>query len=205
MANRLFRFIIMLPVLIYVAIGTALAKDTVSPQSFVIFNTKCARCHEGQCSSRMCFQQGPGAANTHIRKNAGEVTDDVVGELYNALHQMKVNCAYCASPFKAPENGIWSKENIRLLSLSSRQGIFIPLGKLKPAKYALRLTFEKPTEFQIEILSQKFEPIMDERISHPDADMSLIFEVEETFEHYLRIRSKTPLIVNSLALKKSGR
>jgi hypothetical protein len=114
---------------------------------------------------------------------------------------MKNKCAYCSSPAKISSDGKWSKDDILLLSLSSRQGIFIPLGKLKASGYTLQLTLEKPESFRIEILSQHFEPLIDERFSSSNKKLKLSFMVEGASDHYLRIRSRSPLTLNSLELK----
>ncbi len=191
-------------VLLAFSFEPVLANETISTRSFVIFNTRCANCHEGECSSRMCFQMGAGEAAVHIRNYAGEVSDNTVEELYRALRHMKGNCAYCSSPAKIPRDGKWSKDDIRLLSLSSRQAIFIPLGKLKTARYALQFSFEKPVSFRLEILSQHFEPLIDERFSKSNRKVRLSFRVDRISDHYLRIRSRFPLSLNSLELKVVG-
>ena len=187
-------------ILLLFMVGSASAEEKVCTQSFVIFNTKCANCHEGQCSSRMCFQMEASDATVHIRRYAGEVADSVVRELYRALQHMKTKCAYYPSPAKVPNDGKWSKSDILLLSLSSRKGSFIPLGKLKAIKYTIHFVFEEPREFRIEILSQHFEPLVDERFVKPSKEMTVSFAVEKASEHYLRIRSKKALIITGLQL-----
>ena len=196
-------YVVLVTALLLVSFGAARAKEEISTQSFVIFNTKCANCHEGQCSSRMCFQMDPSGATTHIRNYAGDVSDEIVGELYKALRHMKKKCAYCSSPVKVPLNGKWSKDDILLLSLSSRRGIFVLLGKLKAVKYTIQLAFEEPKQFRVEILSQHFEPLVDEQFFKPDKEMTISFTVEEASDHYLRIRSKKPLTINGVELSES--
>ena len=56
-----------------------------SVESTVLFNTDCARCHEGECSGRLSFHLPPEAADQHIRRHGGELPAKQVRELYELL------------------------------------------------------------------------------------------------------------------------
>ena len=67
-------------------------------QSAVRFNTICVDCHEGECSGRLGFSLGPGAAYNHIRRYAGDVDDALARQLQALLVHMKRKCAYAPLP-----------------------------------------------------------------------------------------------------------
>jgi len=52
-----------------------------SVESTVLFNTDCARCHEGECSGRLSFHLPPEASDQHIRRHGGELPAKQVREL----------------------------------------------------------------------------------------------------------------------------
>jgi cytochrome c553 len=63
-------------------------------ESTVLFNTNCARCHEGECSGRMSFHLPREEADQHIRRHGGELPEAQVRELYDLLRYMKEECAF---------------------------------------------------------------------------------------------------------------
>jgi len=79
----------------------------VSPKSVVLFNTECARCHEGECSGRMTFHLPREAADTHIRRFGGEVSTERLGELFGLLRHMKESCAFHPLPLPLVRDGHW--------------------------------------------------------------------------------------------------
>ena len=65
------------------------AADRIPLESVVIFNTSCARCHEGEYSHGLSFCLPEDAADGHIRRYGGELSRGAVRQLaeFAALHE----------------------------------------------------------------------------------------------------------------------
>ncbi|MEA3418197.1 MAG: hypothetical protein U9Q90_02270, partial [Campylobacterota bacterium] len=102
--------------------------ENVSTKTAIIFNTLCAKCHEGECSGRLSFDTGSKAANSHIKRYAGDtnVSKGETKEFFTLLNYMKKECALFM-----PDNGRWKPENLSRFALPSNDSYFIPLGSLK--------------------------------------------------------------------------
>ena len=84
------------------------AADNISIESTVIFNTTCARCHEGECSGRMSFHLPEDAANQHIRRHGGDLSAERIQQLFRLLRYMKEECSFYPIPLALVNDQIWA-------------------------------------------------------------------------------------------------
>jgi len=132
--------------------------ENISIKTSVIFNTLCAKCHEGECSGRLSFDTGSKAASSHIKRYAGNtnITKDETKEFFSLLNYMKTECALWM-----PSDGKLKPENILRFALPSSKGYFIPLGVLKEGKYHIEIKLKDDIHFRVEVLSDHFEHFLD--------------------------------------------
>ena len=171
----------------------------VSTKTAVIFNTLCAKCHEGECSGRLSFDTGSKAANSHIKRYAGDinVSEGEAKEFFSLLNYMKKECALLM-----PDNGKWKPENLSHFALPSHDSYFIPLGDLKIGQYRLNIEIKEETLFRVEVLSDHLEPYLDQSVCPDRNERPLRFTIDESINAFLRIRSRKPLHIIALEIKK---
>ena len=167
--------------------------------SVIRFNTVCAHCHEGECSGRLSFSLGPEAVFSHIRRYAGGVDDTLAGQLYSALERMKRDCAY--APMAAPDlHRPLQREILDVYRDPVIGNYFVPLGELEPGRYRLTMRLEVPATLRVEVLNDRFEFLVDECFSCNCALLPITMEIDETAQHFLRLRSPTALRLEELEL-----
>ena len=173
--------------------------QNITLKNAVIFNTLCAKCHEGECSGRLSFDTGSKAASSHIKRYAGDISisKSEIKEFFTLLNYMKKECALLM-----PEDGKWRPENLSHFSLPSYEGYFIPLGVLKSGSYNLSIETKEDILFRVEILSDQFDHFLDQSTCSDEKEKKLNFKVDEAANIFLRIRSKKPLHITNLAIKK---
>ena len=173
--------------------------ENSSIKTSVIFNTLCAKCHEGECSGRLSFDTGSKAASNHIKRYAGDmnISKGETEEFFSLLNYMKTECALWM-----PHNGKWKPENLLHFALPSSKGYFIPLGVLKEGKYHLEIKLKNDVHFRVEILSDHFEHFLDISACPDDKKQILKFTIEKEVNTFLRIQSRRSLQIIDLNLKK---
>ena len=173
--------------------------ENISIRSSVIFNTLCAKCHEGECSGRLSFDTGSKAASSHIKRYAGDgnISIEETKEFFSLLNYMKLECALWM-----PKNGKWKSENISHFVLPSSKGYFIPLGVLKEGKYYIEIKLKDDMHFRVEVLSDHFEHFLDISACPEDKKDALQFTIKRSVNTFLRIQSRKPLQIIDLNLKK---
>ena len=172
--------------------------ENSSIKTSVIFNTLCAKCHEGECSGRLSFDTGSKAASSHIKRYAGDIniSKGETEEFFSLLNYMKTECALWM-----PDNGKWKPENLSHFALPSSKRYFIPLGVLKEGKYHLEIKLKNVVHFRVEILSDHFEHFLDISAC-PDGEKQILqFTIEKSVNIFLRIQSRKPLQIIDLNLK----
>ena len=176
----------------------------VSTKTAVIFNTLCAKCHEGECSGRLSFDSDSQAASSHIKRYTEEknISKGETKEFYTLLEYMKKECALWM-----PDNGRrkaenFSSENLLHFALPSQHGYFIPLGMLKYGKYSLYIKTKEDVLFRVEVISSLFEPLLDRAITSSGKDQRLLFNIDSPVTAFLRIRSRQPLNITALKIEK---
>jgi len=172
--------------------------ENISTKTAVIFNTLCAKCHEGECSGRLSFNTGSKAADSHIRRYADDIniSEGETKEFFSLLNYMKKECA-----LYMPDNGKWKSENLSHFALPSQKSYFIPLGTLKNGNYHLVIKIKEDVLFRVEVISNRLDPYLDQSISSNREELILPFTIDEPIDAFLRIRSRKPLHVIALEIK----
>jgi hypothetical protein len=174
-------------------------EQNISTKIAVIFNTLCAKCHEGQCSGRLSFDSGSEAASSHIKRYAvdTEVSKGEVDEFFTLLNYMKKECALLM-----PNNGKWKPENLSHFAVPSHDSYFIPLGTLKSGNYILNIKVKETACFRVEVLSNKLNPSLDQSLPSSSKEQNIDFTIDEKLDYFLRIRSRKPLNIETLEIKQ---
>jgi len=172
-------------------------KIDTTTQTSVIFNTLCAKCHEGECSGRLSFDTGSEAARHHISHYSGEanLTERKTREFFRLLNYMKKRCA-----IYMPEGGKWELKHLSHFALPSHKGYFIPLGTLKKGRYRLLIQTKEEIPFRLEILSDKIDSIYNQSIRSAKKGQMLHFSIERPTTTFVRIRSREPLHLITLEI-----
>jgi len=180
-------------------LSSAQKVEDSSIKTSVIFNTLCAKCHEGECSGRLSFDTGSKAASSHIKRYAGDVniSKGETEEFFSLLNYMKTECALWM-----PNNGKWEPENLIHFALPSSKGYFIPLGILKEGKYHIEIKLKDDIHFRVEVLSDHFEHFLDISACPDGKKQILQFIIKRKVNTFLRIQSRKPLYITDLNVKK---
>jgi len=180
-------------------LSSAQKVENSSIKTAVIFNTLCAKCHEGECSGRLSFDTGSKAAGNHIKHYAGDIniSREEIKEFFTLLNHMKTECTVWM-----PDVGKWNTKKLSSFALPSGKGYFIPLGSLKKGKYRLEIKMKEDIHFRIEVLSDKFEHFLDISAC-PNCEIEpLHFIIDRSSNTFLRIQSRKPLQIIDLNVKK---
>ena len=170
-----------------------------SIKTSVIFNTLCAKCHEGECSGRLSFDTGSKAASSHIKRYAGDtnISKGETEEFFSLLNYMKTECALWM-----PDNGRWKPEKLSHFALPSAKGYFIPLGLLKEGTYHIEIKLKDDIHFRVEVLSDHFDHFLDISVCPDGEKETLQFTIDKTVNTFLRMQSRKPLQIIDLNVKK---
>ncbi|HEC45882.1 MAG TPA: hypothetical protein ENI25_03580 [Epsilonproteobacteria bacterium] len=181
-------------------LSSAQKVEDSSTKIAVIFNTLCAKCHEGECSGRLSFDTGSKAANSHIRRYAGDtnISKGDTEDFFSLLNHMKKECELWM-----PDSGEWKPESLSHFALPSAKGYFIPLGLLKEGKYHVEIKIKDDIHFRVEVLSDHFDHFLD-KAACPDGEKeTLQFTIDKSVNTFLRIQSKKPLQIIALKVCRS--
>ena len=173
--------------------------ENSSIKTSVIFNTLCAKCHEGECSGRLSFDTGSKAASSHIKRYAGDtnISKGETEEFFSLLNYMKTECALWM-----PDNGKWKPENLSHFALPSSKGYFIPLGILKEGKYHIEMKLKDDIHFRVEVLSDHFEHFLDISACPDGKKQVLKFTIDKEVNTFLRIQSRRSFHIIDLNILK---
>lgn len=178
----------------------AAAQAPIPASSVVRFNTLCATCHEGECSSRLSFKLDPGATDSHVRRYTGDITAAAARELQALLEYMKLNCSYYAIDIPSPKDGRWRAELLQQLHAAEEKAYFVPLGTLAAGRYRFTLTFEKDAIVSVQLVSAAFEIAEQPSVKTQGGQAVVVLEAERSGDYYLRLRTEQP--ARLLALDK---
>lgn len=182
------------------------ATDTIQIESVIIFNTSCARCHEGQCSGRLTFHFPKRAAYQHISRFGGELSIETIRQLFELLRYTKEECSFYPLSVGLIQDRIWRSKMLGKLQSPSNQAYFVPLGLLEPGLYQLLLEgLTDNTNYCIEIINNEFDYFDIEKVNGESEKMSLQFQADERSEYYLRITSKKPVNLKRIELFASDK
>lgn len=192
--NILLIVIIMLPLSVF-------AVEKIQIQSATIFNTSCARCHEGECSGRMSFHLPKEAADQHIRRHGGELLQITVHELFELLRYMKEECSFYPFDLELVNDKKWYYDTLEKLKSPERQAYFMHLGLLEPGSYQLVFAEENHHyDFCVEVITEEFDFIDCEHEDETHRQKKVVFQVDERLEYFLRIRSQKPIKLKQVEL-----
>ncbi|RRS29828.1 MAG: hypothetical protein P794_10070 [Epsilonproteobacteria bacterium (ex Lamellibrachia satsuma)] len=173
--------------------------ENSSIKTAVIFNTLCAKCHEGECSGRLSFDTGSKVAGNHIKHYAGDIniSKEEIKEFFTLLNHMKTECIVWM-----PDAGKRNMKKLSLFALPSGKGYFVPLGSLQKGKYSLEIKLKEDIHFRIEVLSDKFEHFLDISACPNCEKEPLQFTIDRPANTFLRIRSRKTFQIIDLNVKK---
>ncbi|MEA2091260.1 MAG: hypothetical protein U9O83_02710 [Campylobacterota bacterium] len=174
--------------------------EDISAKTAVIFNTLCAKCHEGQCSGRLSFDTGSDAASNHIKRysDSSNISKGEIKEFFSLLNYMKKECLLLM-----PDDGKWEIGSLSRFALPSHKGYFIPLGVLKSGDYYLVIKTKESVRFRIEVISNSFDAYLDQTVCSNTKERLFNFTLDESLNSFLRIRSKEALHITALEIKKA--
>ena len=192
--------LLLLPALLW----TLPVQATDIPLATVVrFNTLCATCHEGECSGRLSFDSGIRATENHIRRHAGDVPPDVLGDLARLLVHTKQACSYYPMAIEIPKDGRWDSGTLALLHNAKENAWFVPLGHLPAGRYRATLRQNGPIEGVAQIISERFD-IADFPLHCPeDGQIAFVFAVDRGSFHFLRFRSTRNQALSSLEIRRA--
>ena len=179
----------------------AFASDNIRIESAVIFNTSCARCHEGQCSGRLSFHLPKDATDQHIRRYGGELSLETTRQLFELLRYMKEECSFYPFSLALAEDRVWDSDTLTKLQAPSKQAYFMPLGYLDPGLY--QLLFEGLNvniDACIEIIDREFNFIGKDDVDREDENKKTVFQANERSEYFLRITAREPISLTRVEL-----
>lgn len=172
-------------------------------ESVIIFNTSCARCHEGECSGRMTFHLPKSASDQHIRRHGGELSIETNRQLFELMRYMKEECSFYPLSIGLAQHRVWGSDMLGTLQTSSNQAYFVPLGLLEPGIYQLLLEgLSDNADYCIEIVNNEFEYFDKEKVNWGREIMGLQFHADVRSEYYLRITSNKPVSLKSIEFVK---
>lgn len=161
----------------------------VAIESTVLFNTDCARCHEGECSGRLSFHLPPEAADQHIRRHGGDLTQPQIRELFGLLRYMKEACAFHPLPFALARDGAWGPKILRRLRSPSGATYFLPLGTLSPGDHRILLeglgSNARPC---LELIDDDFDYLDGVELEPEEGGWLLRFRTDDAGDLFLRVK-----------------
>jgi len=180
------------------ALFSAEKVEGITTKTAVIFNTLCAKCHEGECSGRLSFNTGSRAAYGHIKRYAEDIniSEEETEGFFTLLNHMKKECELLM-----PDTKKWKLENLSRFALPSHKSYFIPLGILKNGNYHLTIETEEKALFRVEVISDHFDPYLDKSVCPDQKEQILAFSVDKSINAFLRIRSRKALHIVTLEVK----
>jgi len=168
---------------------------SISVETAIKFNTICAKCHEGECSGRLTFDDNAKVAFSHINRYIPNSSEIQATELFTILKHMKTQCVVFFPNTYLHDKTSWLKKELVQYSLPSKKSYFIPLGLLKKGMHKLRINTNKSQLYTIVIISKNFEIVLDEyRTSCKDIN-NLSYKVNDDNEYYLRVEGRNKFII----------
>ena len=175
-------------------------------ESVVIFNTVCAKCHEGQCSGRMSFDEARAASSDHIIRHYGAASDKawLRRELFLLLNHMKEKCAYYPMNTPLPPKRVWNAEMLDRMSTLLERNYFVPVGSLLAGDYRLELDLGTDARISLQLVSETFDTVVEDCYETVEKRMTIPFTITDPGNHYVRTYPRTPVRILRLAVVPDG-
>jgi len=193
-------FLLLLPVCVNAG------EDESFTESVVIFNTVCAKCHEGECSNRLSFENSPEAAASHILRHYPQATGKqwLQRELFVILAYMKEKCAYYPMHASIPADRVWDGSLLDRMTTTPERSYFVPLGPLSPGGYHIGLEFDQDVKLTIQLVSENFEMVVEEYFSASDRHLDIPFSIKGPGNYYFRMYPQESARIIRLAITATG-
>jgi len=173
--------------------------------SAVLFSTRCAHCHEGECSGRMSFLLAANAADQHIRRHGGDLPQETVQDLADLLRYTKERCAFYPIPLTLAQDGDWGRNTLDRLRDPDGTAYFLPLGHLESGAYRLWMDGMAPgMRVCAELIAADFDFVRHEGVAPSGERQGLRFQVEEPTEVFMRLRTQGPIVLTRVELIGPG-
>lgn len=172
--------------------GAPTLAATPTVESFVEFHTVCTNCHEGECSGRLSFDSGAGAARSHVERHLGTVSDSKLAQLFAMLRHVKETCSnYPQLPVRAAK-GVWPGEELAAWRNTLAGAYFIPLGILGAGHHGIVLEFGEPADGEARLVNDRMETLSEERLCRDKRKTIELVGQPERF-YYLHLKSRMAL------------
>lgn len=203
--SRIMTWATILLAILIISPSFVFATDDIQIRSAIIFNTSCARCHEGECSGRMTFHLPKRSAEQHIHRHGGELSKETSEQLFELLRYMKEECRFYPFSVGLAQDQMWDSDMLSKFRSPSSQAYFLPLGFLVPGLYELQLEgINDKANTCIEIINNEFDYFDKNNINWDNGKVTLQFHADERSEYFLRISNKKPIRLNNIKLIESG-
>lgn len=176
---------------------------SASIRSAVVFNTICAKCHEGECSGRLSFHQSRERSKGHIVRHypPADRNPEMQKGLFEILDYMKRNCAFYPVPLPDGPGLAWESEVLESYSLPLESQLFLPLGELAPGRYRLTLDLEKEARGRLNLVAGNFDLVAEECLDSSHRRIEFPFILEEPGAYYFRFYPRQPVRVLRMKLE----
>jgi len=181
-------------------------EDESFTESVVIFNTVCARCHEGECSGRLSFDNSHEPSTGHILRHYPQASGKgwLQRELFVILAYMKEKCAYYPMQTPIPPQRVWDGSLLDRMTTMPESSYFVPLGPLSPGGYHIGLEFDQDVKVTIQLVSENFEMEVEEYLSSGDRHLDIPFSIETPGNYYFRMYPQESARITRLAITATG-
>lgn len=180
------------------------AAEEIRLESVIIFNTACARCHEGECSGRLTFHLPRQASDTHIQRYSGKTDPSTTRQLFRLLGYMKAKCSFYPLPKGLSHDRSWNGAVLRKLRSPTRRAYFVPLGVLAPGRYRLLIDGVDNNPC-LEIITSEFDYLDTNDETSRGGEILLSFQVERRLAYFLRVTARKPLDIKRIELSGSDK
>ncbi len=178
------------------------AEDRNFTESVVIFNTICAKCHEGECSGRLSFDGAFEKSTSHILRYYGAASGKhgLQKELFDILNYMKGKCAYYPMRGSVPVRRNWGPEILDRFNILMKRNYFIPIGRFSVGSYHMALELERDTRASIHLISEIFETAIEDCFVSENKTINIPFTIEERGDYYFRMYQREPVRIIRLSI-----
>ena len=177
------------------------ASDAIPIAAAVVFNTACARCHEGECSGRMSLDLPRDAADEHVRRHGGALPDETVRQLGELLRYMKEQCAFYPLPLALATDRVWGQDSLDQLRSPAGTAYFLPLGRLGAGEHRLRIDGLEPgIRTCVDLVTADFDSVTPEAVTQEGEQRGLRFRIDTPVEVFLRITAERSITMTRAEL-----
>lgn len=183
--------------------GAAAEPPSVSTRAIVVFNTVCARCHEGECSGRLSFDESFARSRGHMARHypPAEQQEPLRRGLFTALAYMKDHCAYYPMPSKVPPGRTWNRDQLESLSTGDDSAWFVPAGRLAPGRYRLQLDLAADRLVTVQLTNERFETAIENCYDSHAGQLRIPFTIDDAGNYYVRLYVRRPVTLTRLAIR----